>query len=193
MPISYRKTFLDASLRHVQCLKDTLQNEGARIELAYNIIRNSIATGGCVFFCGNGGSAASAQHIAAEFVGHYRKTRRPLCAIALTTDTSAITAIGNDYGYEYVFARQLEALIRPHSCLVALSTSGRSKNILRATESALQKTIPTIALVGANGLTHEDNPLLVEIRVASEETARIQEVHDFIMHTWCEHLDTETT
>ena len=141
-----------------------------------------------VLLCGNGGSAADAQHIAAELVGCYEKQRRSWPAIALTTDTSALTAVSNDLGYEQVFARQVAGLAHPGDVLVAISTSGKSKNVLRAAEQARESGCKTIALTGA---TAEPLRSLCDIGVAvpSNRTARVQEAHITIGHLWCEMVD----
>nr|WP_320132407.1 D-sedoheptulose 7-phosphate isomerase [uncultured Holophaga sp.] len=144
---------------------------------------------GCrVLICGNGGSAADAQHFAAELSGRFVKARRALAGIALSTDTSALTAIGNDYGFEQVFSRQVEALGRPGDLLVGISTSGNSPNVIRAVESARELGMKTLALVGRDGgslKTLADEALVVPTPV----TARIQEVHQMVYHFWCEVID----
>ena len=145
---------------------------------------------GCkILVCGNGGSAADAQHLAAELTGRYLKERRALAAIALTTDTSALTAIGNDYGYDVIFSRQVEALGRPGDLLIGISTSGNSGNVIRAVESAKAMGLSTLGLLGRDGGKLKD---LVDdaLVVPSSVTARIQEVHQMVYHFWCEALDT---
>jgi D-sedoheptulose 7-phosphate isomerase len=146
--------------------------------------------GGKILVCGNGGSAADAQHFAAELSGRYLKERRGLAGLALTTDTSALTAIGNDYGFDQVFARQVEALGRPGDLLLGLSTSGNSPNILRAVDSAKALGLHTLGLLGRDGgqLASRVDEALV---VPSTVTARIQEVHQMVYHFWCEALDAE--
>ena len=141
-----------------------------------------------IFFAGNGGSAADSQHIAAELVGRFKKNRKPLKAISLTTDTSILTAVGNDFGYETVFSRQLEALGTKGDLLICSSTSGNSKNILNVIKVAKRKKIKTIVLLGNNGgkcKNISDIPIVVE----SNNTARIQEVHILIGHIICEIID----
>ena len=146
---------------------------------------------GCrILVCGNGGSAADAQHFAAELSGRYAKERRALSGISLTTDTSALTAIGNDYGFDRVFSRQVEALGRPGDLLVAISTSGNSPNVILAVEAAKQLGIRTLGLLGRNGGKLKelvDDALVVPYPI----TARIQEVHQMIYHFWCEALDAQ--
>ena len=143
-----------------------------------------------VFFCGNGGSAADAQHMAAELTGRFVKDRKPLAALALTTDTSALTAIANDYGYEHVFARQVEALGSPGDCLVVISTSGNSPNVLEALRAAGRKGMGAIGLLGGEGGNAKD---LCDwtIIVPSDVTARIQEAHGFIGHALCAHIEAK--
>jgi D-sedoheptulose 7-phosphate isomerase len=150
-----------------------------------DIICRALAAGGQLLIAGNGGSAADAQHIAAELTGRFRLERRPLRALALHANTSALTAIGNDYGYEHVFARELSAHARSGDVLLAISTSGNSQNILRAIEAARAQGITVIGLTGASGgkmRTVCDLCLCVQ----SATTARIQEMHITIAHAICE-------
>ncbi len=144
---------------------------------------------GCrVLVCGNGGSAADAQHFAAELSGRYVKERRALAGIALTTDTSALTAIGNDYGFDHIFSRQVEALGRPGDLLIGISTSGNSPNVMLAVTAAKQLGVRTLGLLGHEGgklRTLVDDALVVPCPV----TARIQEVHQMIYHFWCEAIE----
>ena len=154
-------------------------------------IARCIDGGGKAFFCGNGGSAAAAQHIAAELTGRFVRERDPLAGIALTTDTSAITAIANDYGYEHVFARQLRALATTDDCLVVLSTSGNSPSVVEAAKAARtigMLGIPVIGLLGRGGGKVKE---LCDIAVCvpSDVTARIQEAHEFIGHAMCAHIE----
>lgn len=148
----------------------------------------AVKSGKKLLVCGNGGSAADAQHLAAEFVCKYKDDRPPLPAIALTVDTSALTAIGNDYGFEKIFSRQVQALGASGDVLVAVTTSGSSKNILAAIMAAKEKKMQVIALTGANG-AHLRDLADVAIIVPSPETARIQEIHGLVIHAWCEALD----
>ena len=152
------------------------------------MICESLASGRKILLCGNGGSAADAQHIAAELVGCYEKQRRSWPAIALTTDTSALTAVSNDLGYEEVFARQVAGLAQAGDVLIAISTSGKSKNVLRAVERAKEMGCKIIALTG------ESAALLgslcdVVVAVPSTRTSRVQEAHITIGHLWCEIVD----
>ena len=162
---------------------------GAIIRSA-EVIRRALAADQKILLCGNGGSAADAQHIAAELVGRFVMERRGLPAIALTTDTSALTAIGNDYGYDFVFSRQVEALGRPGDVLVAITTSGRSKNVVEAVRAARAQGMKVIGLTGANGRAFVDG-CDAGVCVPVGETARIQECHIAVGHVWCELVDAD--
>jgi D-sedoheptulose 7-phosphate isomerase len=153
-------------------------------QAAIQIVR-ALRTGGKVLFFGNGGSAADAQHLAAEFTGRYLKERKALPALALHANTSAVTAIGNDYGFDLVFARQMEALGKEGDVAVGISTSGNSRNVLRALEVAKSKSIYTVALTGASGGEMKDLADCA-ICIPSEETPRIQECHILAGHIICE-------
>jgi D-sedoheptulose 7-phosphate isomerase len=148
-----------------------------------------LAAGGCVFWAGNGGSAADSQHLASELVGRFERDRRAIASLALTTDTSALTAIGNDLGFEQIFARQLEALGRAGDLLVAISTSGTSPNILRAAEVARRKGM---AIIGFGGRDGGELKTIADIClvVPSWNTARIQEAHILIGHILCDLVET---
>ena len=148
------------------------------------LIASTVSNGNKVMFCGNGGSAADSQHLAAEFVGRFVKDRRPLAALALSTDSSALTCIGNDYGFDDVFYRQVVGLGKGGDCLVAISTSGNSRNVIKAVEAARAADIHIVGFLGRDGgalRTMCDIPIVV----ASPTTARIQEAHIFIGHTLC--------
>jgi D-sedoheptulose 7-phosphate isomerase len=144
--------------------------------------------GNRIFLAGNGGSAADAQHIAAELVGRYMRERDSLPAIALTTDTSAITAIANDFGYEQVFSRQLSGLATTGDVVILYSTSGNSANMLRLAKTATEKGCMTIALTGRGG-GKLANQVDICLKAPSDITPRIQEVHGFIGHVLCERID----
>ena len=159
---------------------------------AAEMIRASLAAGGKLLLAGNGGSAADAQHIAAELTGRFLRERKPLPAIALHANSSALTAIGNDYGYEQVFARELAAHARPGDVLLAISTSGGSKNILRAIEEAREKKVEVIGMTGESGGAMRTACDLC-LCVPSKSTARIQEMHIMIGHTICELLEEGMT
>ncbi len=155
------------------------------IAQAAQLIIDSTRDGGKLALCGNGGSAADAQHIAAEMVGRFQMERRPLPALALTTDTSVLTGIGNDYSYRDVFRKQVEALLVAGDVLIALTTSGNSPNCLAAVEAARDQGVTTIALTGAGGgeIARQVDLALI---VPHEQTARIQETHIPIAHALCE-------
>jgi D-sedoheptulose 7-phosphate isomerase len=183
------KSIVEASFhehRHVFEKADDLLMRA--IESSARIVISTLQNGGKVLICGNGGSAADAQHLATEFSGRYEKERRALPAVALTTDTSALTAIANDYGFEQVFARQVEALAKPGDCLIAISTSGNSPNVIAAIMAARQIGCKVIGLTGQGGkklASLSDECVLVP----SSRTARIQEMHITIAHIWCEYID----
>lgn len=141
--------------------------------------------GGTLFFAGNGGSAADAQHIAAEYVVRYQTTRPGLSAVALTTDTSVLTACANDLGFDEVFARQVESLARPGDLLVLHSTSGESPNVIRAAQSAKARGVPVVAFLGKSG-GQLKGIADVSLVIPSDETARIQELHLAIEHIICD-------
>ncbi len=148
-------------------------------------LQQTFAAGGTVYVCGNGGSAADAQHFAAELTGRYESDRPGHPAVALTTDSSALTAIANDYGFERIFARQLESLGRPGDLVVLISTSGNSANLLETARQARSQNIASIGLLGRDGgaLAAEVDIALV---VKAERTSRIQEAHIFLLHYLCE-------
>lgn len=173
---------------HLDVIQKLLANEIANIERCAEIIFQVFESGGKVLICGNGGSAADAQHIAAEFVGRYETERKALPAIALTTDTSALTALANDYDFEKIFSRQVEALAHEKDLLIAISTSGNSPNVCAAVMTARQIGCKTLVLTGGKGKKLAslcDDGILVP----SERTARIQESHILIAHIWCEIID----
>jgi D-sedoheptulose 7-phosphate isomerase len=154
-------------------------------------LRSCLLAGGKILLLGNGGSAADCQHIAAEIVGRYKRERRGLPAIALTTDTSILTAVGNDYGFERIFSRQVEALCTPADVVIGLSTSGNSPNVLAAIHTARQIGAFTMGLTGGSGgkLAQCCDLSLV---VASKDTPRIQEAHILVGHLLCDLIDAET-
>tara|TARA_B100001105_G_scaffold210118_1_gene174552 strand:+ start:255 stop:860 length:606 start_codon:yes stop_codon:yes gene_type:complete len=158
------------------------------INSAVNVIVKTIEKGKKIVIFGNGGSAADAQHMAAEFVGRYLIERDSLPAIALTTDTSALTGIGNDYGFEKVFARQCDALVNNGDLVIAISTSGKSPNIIEGIKTSKNKNAKIILLTGKNNnkLKHLTD---ITIRVPSNETPRIQESHRIIIHIICEFVE----
>ena len=166
-----------------------LEENADALARAVELVGDALAAERKVLLFGNGGSAADAQHIAAEFVGRFARERRALPALALTTDTSALTAIANDYGYEHVFARQVHALGVAGDVALAISTSGRSPNVLRAVEACRERGVRTVGLTGGDG-----GPLATMVEVslrvsASTHSARIQETHILVGHVICELVD----
>ena len=161
------------------------------IAVAVEAVLASITAGGKVLACGNGGSAADAQHFAAELVGRFERERPGLPAIALTTDSSILTAIGNDYDFASIYSKQVQAIGQPGDVLIAISTSGNSANVLAAVEAAHAKDMTVVALTGRTGgrlielLTDTD----VHIAVPHDRTARIQEVHLLALHCLCDAVD----
>ena len=156
---------------------------------AASAIAAALREGRAILTFGNGGSAADAQHFAAEMVGRYERDRKAWPAIALTTDTSALTAVGNDYGFERVFARQLEALGRPGDIALGISTSGNSPNVLRGLEAANERGLISIALTGRGG--EAGKIAKHHIAVQEERTSRVQEVHATVLHVICELVEQE--
>jgi len=186
---STAESLLQNSLReHLETFQSIIASGLKEIEDTGLLICAALSRGNKILLCGNGGSAADAQHIAAELVGCYEKPRRSWPAIALTTDTSALTALSNDYGYEEVFARQVAGLGRPGDVLVAISTSGKSPSVLNAAQKARDQGCKTIALTGAGA-----EPLAslcdLAVVVPSGRTSRVQEAHITIGHLWCEMVD----
>ncbi|HEY4195765.1 MAG TPA: D-sedoheptulose 7-phosphate isomerase [Mucilaginibacter sp.] len=175
---------------HQNIIQKVIDSLTGDIEAACEMIITTLKNGNKVLLAGNGGSAADAQHIAAELSGRFVKERKALPGIALTTDTSAITSIANDYGYEYVFSRQLEALAQPGDLFIGISTSGNSEGILNALRSAKKLECKTLGLSGRDG--GKMNGLCdLNIIVPSEITARIQEMHILIGHILCKAVDNE--
>lgn len=164
--------------------------QAEEIEAIGRLWIDTLQRGGTIFFCGNGGSAADAQHLAAELVVRYRNERHSWPGLALTTDTSVLTAAGNDYGYEYVFSRQIEGLGKAGDLLVAISTSGTSKNVVLAAQAARAKGMTVVAMTGADARTLGELADRV-LAVPSTTTARIQEMHILAGHIWCEMVDND--
>ncbi|MDO8787137.1 MAG: phosphoheptose isomerase [Sulfuritalea sp.] len=168
-----------------------LATMAAPIEAAARRMAICLKSGGKVMACGNGGSAADSQHFAAELINRFEKERPPLAAIALTTDTSTLTSIANDYRYEDVFAKQIQALSRAGDMLLAISTSGNSPNVIEAIHAAHARGVAVVALTGRNGgkiaaLLGRDD---IHLCVPAERTARIQEVHLLTIHCLCDGID----
>lgn len=180
-------SFLNSLQRHHDAFA-TVASLQPQAEQLLAAVTRSLAAGGKVVWMGNGGSAADSQHLAAEFVVRYKAERGPLASIALTTDTSILTAHSNDYHFDTVFSRQVQALVKPQDVVIGLTTSGKSPNINLALEAANELGAYTVALTGRDGGVVKDIAKL-PIIVAYDETARIQEVHMFIGHWLCEALD----
>lgn len=167
-----------------------LHNMASVVLKAGKVVVDTIRGGNKILICGNGGSASDAQHFAAELVGRFEQERKALPAIALTTDTSVLSALGNDYGFETIFSRQLEALSVAGDALIGISTSGNSKNIILATAAARKRGVKTIGLLGNDGgklVSSVELPVIVPHSV----TARIQEAHIFIIHFWAAYVEKE--
>jgi len=175
-------------LAHQKAFERVWEELRFHIYTASVIVTEALKNQKKVLLCGNGGSAADAQHIAAELVGRFKKERRGLPAVALSTDTSALTAISNDYGYEQVFARQVEALAQKGDVLIAISTSGESENVLRAVEVARTMGCKCIGLLGRDGGRIKDM-CDAAIVVPVEDTPRIQEMHILVGHILCALVD----
>ena len=177
-------------LEHVETATRTQSELAEAVAVVGRVLARSLEQGGAVLWCGNGGSASDSQHIAAELVGRFKENRRPLRSIALSTDTSVLTCIGNDFGYEEVFSRQVEAIGRPGDVLVGISTSGRSPNVNAAFATARSVGVTTVGLLGKGG---GDAVGLVDhaLVVPSASTARIQEAHILIGHVFCEIIESE--
>lgn len=175
--------FLDNLAEHA-ALFQRLAALQPEVEQVGALLADTLQSGNKLLVCGNGGSAADAQHLASELTGRFIADRRPLAAIALSTDSSALTCIGNDYGFEEVFSRQVQALARPGDCLIGISTSGKSPNVRRAVAAARGAGVSVVGLLGRDG-----GPMRadcdVSIVIPSDVTARIQEAHILVIHTLC--------
>jgi D-sedoheptulose 7-phosphate isomerase len=183
------KSIFLKNLEEHQAIFEKLGDLDGSIEKAIKLISSSLESDSKLMVCGNGGSAADSQHIAAEFTGRFIKDRKALASIALTTDTSAITCIANDYSFNEIFSRQISGLGRKGDCLLAISTSGNSNNVIKAVHVAKSLGISTIGMLGRDGgnlLDLCDVTILVE----SESTARIQEAHILIAHSICGGVET---
>lgn len=184
----------DASMRislveSVAVVSALTEHQGTLVAIAARLAA-CLDAGGTIYLCGNGGSAADAQHVAAEFIGRFLRERRPLPAIALTCNTSILTAVGNDYGFEQIFARQVRAHVRPQDCVVGISTSGRSANVLAALTAARERGATTIGFTGAEG--HALAALCDACLLApSTSTPRIQEAHLVAWHLVCDLVERD--
>lgn len=173
---------------HINCMAQ-LENIATPIEKVGDFLARTLENGGKILICGNGGSAGDAQHFAAEMIGRFERERSAWPAIALTTDTSILTAVGNDYGFDNVFARQVEGLGQEGDTLIGISTSGDSENILRAVAVAKDRKMQTIGLLGRDGGALNDQ-VGHAIIIQDNTTARIQEAHIFILHYWAMHIES---
>lgn len=177
-----QKSLLDSIGRHREALDKTFKTKQVEIlEVITQELLKCLKAGHKILLCGNGGSAADSQHIAAEFIARFKRERRSLPAIALTTDTSILTAIANDYDFTQVFSRQVEGLGQKGDVLIAISTSGNSKNVLAAVEQAKTQGVLTIGMTGGTGGTLK-NKTDICFTVQADETSRIQEVHILVLH-----------
>lgn len=186
----HRKTY-SAVIRESIAVKERVLAQNLDVvERIGNALVRALRAGHKILLCGNGGSAADAQHIAGELVSRFLYDRRALPAIALTTDTSIMTSIGNDYRYDYIFARQIEALGQPGDALIGITTSGNSANILRALQTAKQQQMTTVAFTGEEG---GEVKKLADfcLRIPSTQTPRIQEAHITVAHALCEIIEQE--
>lgn len=181
-------TVANAFQRHRELVERSLEVIAPDVERAGQLLLEAISGNHCIFTCGNGGSAADSQHLSGEFLSRYKDDRRPIKAVALTVDTSALTAISNDYHFDIVFERKIKALGNPDDVLVAFTTSGTSKNIVAAVKQAKAQNMKTVVFTGERG-AYLRGVADVVIAVPSHETARIQEVHQLIYHSLCEYID----
>tara|TARA_R110002072_G_scaffold238769_3_gene396458 strand:- start:98040 stop:98648 length:609 start_codon:yes stop_codon:yes gene_type:complete len=188
-----KECLIDQALCGVQTLAERMRGETAgAIASAAEIVHLAIKSGKKILACGNGGSAAEAQHFIGELVGRFLTEREPLAGIALTVDTSVLTAIGNDYGYDEVFARQVKAIGKAGDVLIVISTSGKSPNVIAALAAARDRGLVTIALAGQKSNADLDACDLV-ITIPDSSTPRIQEMHLVILHLICELVDNALT
>ena len=197
----FGKNFLLKMIKYNKIIKSSLKNHKNIVEIISKeifiknilksivLIENTLKKGKTIFWCGNGGSAADSQHFAAELVGRFKLKRKALKSIALTTDTSAITAISNDYNFSKIFSRQLEGLGSTNDLIVAISTSGNSKNIIEVLKQSKKQKIKSICLLGNKGGSSKKYSD-VSLIVPSKNTARIQECHILIGHIFCEIIDS---
>lgn len=174
--------------QHRKQLKQFEAEQLDRLSAAAGLLTECLVRGGCIFLCGNGGSAADAQHIAGELVGRFLRNRKAVPAVALTTDTSVLTAIGNDFSYDAIFERQVQALVKPGDCLWAFSTSGTSKNILAAARLARQQGAKILAFTGRKDSALE-NLSDVTIVADAPTSAAAQEIHQLAYHILCDLIE----
>jgi len=185
-----KHTIKNELLSHLEVINLTIETMPEKLELASLLVVETLKNGNKILLCGNGGSAADAQHIAAELTGRYKTERRGLPGIALTTDTSALTAIGNDYGYDRIFDRQVEALANKGDLIIGISTSGNSKNIISALKLGKELACKTLGFSGRDGGAMNE-VCDINLIVPSNDTPRIQEMHILFGHTICQIVDNE--
>ena len=182
---------LEKKIRTLESLLAQVQEKhGESFAVSAKVFAEALKSGNTIFWCGNGGSAAESSHLAVELIGRFKNNRRPLPSVSLNSDTSALTCIANDFGYDEIFARQLEGLAKKGDVLVVLSTSGKSENVLRVLRKAKEIEVVTIALLGKGGgqaLDLADYSIVID----SNETARIQEIHLLLGHTFCEYAEMD--
>lgn len=176
---------------HIEVAQRSLESLLDPLEQAITLCHRTVTTNGKVLACGNGGSAADSQHFVAELVGRFERERQPLAAVSMSTDTSILTAVGNDYGFEQVFSRQVTALGQQGDILLGISTSGNSANVLKAVDAAHEKGMNVIALTGRDGgqMSARLNDNDVHLCVPHPRTMRIQEMHIVLLHLICEGVD----
>jgi D-sedoheptulose 7-phosphate isomerase len=171
-------------------LSNLVYEHGEEFEICSKIFADTLRNGNTIFWCGNGGSASESSHLAVELIGRFKNNRNPLPSISLNSDSAAITCIANDFGYDQIYSRQLDGLAKSGDLLIALSTSGKSENIVNVLKTARSKGVTSISLLGKGGGTAlgiSDHSILVN----SDETARIQEIHLLIGHTFCEFAEID--
>jgi D-sedoheptulose 7-phosphate isomerase len=182
---------LSSKVNTLQSLLSNLIDEhGEEFEICAKIFADTLRNGNTIFWCGNGGSASESSHLAVELIGRFKNNRNPLPSISLNSDSTVITCIANDFGYDQIYSRQLDGLAKPGDLLVALSTSGKSENIVDVLKMARSKGVTSISLLGKGGgtaLQISDHSILIK----SDETARIQEIHLLIGHTFCEFAEID--
>ena len=171
-------------------LANLIFDHGEEFEICSKIFSDTLRNGNTIFWCGNGGSASESSHLAVELIGRFKNNRNPLPSISLNSDSTAITCIANDFGFEHIYSRQLDGLAKSGDLLIALSTSGKSQNIINVLKTAREKGVTSISLLGKGGggaISESDH----SITIKSEETARIQELHLLIGHTFCEFAEID--
>lgn len=180
-------------VEHQEAIEKLASSQTKKIELIALALINSYRKGGKMVIFGNGGSAADAQHIAGEMMGRFKIERKPMPAIALTPNSSLVTAIGNDFGFEYIFERQVDALVNPNDVVIGISTSGNAQNVLRGLKKAKERGATTIAFTGRTGGKLQEISYAIDIflQVPSDNTPRIQEAHIAVGHIMCGLVEAE--